>query len=105
MPDTLTETQALELKLIVRDTIMAPALDSLFLSPRLQADRVYPFDPDNFVNSPTRDRSHRLRAGRFNSSGRSVPVFGASTQPTGAGDTLLVGNMEKASTAGNWTGE
>ncbi|MBK6368302.1 MAG: hypothetical protein IPF64_00335 [Flavobacteriales bacterium] len=63
VPDTLTETQALELKLIVRDTIMAPALDSLFLSPRLQADRVYPFDPDNFVNSPTRDKKpYLLRA-------------------------------------------
>ncbi|MBK8707985.1 MAG: hypothetical protein IPN30_05770 [Flavobacteriales bacterium] len=107
VPDSLTETQALELKLIVRDTIMAPALDSLFLSPRLQADRVYPFDPDNFVNSPTRDKKpYLLRAGVINSSGRSVPVFLArDPQPMVAGDTLLVGNMEKASTAGNWTGE
>ena len=45
----LTELEALELKLIVRDTIMAPALDSLFLSARVQDGRVYPFDPNTFT--------------------------------------------------------
>ena len=106
VPDTLTEKQALELKLIVRDTILAPALDSLFLSPRLQEDRAYPFDKDKFINSPVSNKPFLLRAGVINSSGRSVPVFNVrDPQPLVAGDTLLVGSMEKASTAGNWTGE
>ena len=35
-----------------------------------------------------------------------VPVFLAKDPtPMVAGDTLMVGNMEKQSTAGNWTGE
>jgi membrane protein implicated in regulation of membrane protease activity len=106
IPDTLTEQQALELKLIVRDTILAPALDSLFLSPRAQEGRVYPFDVNTFTNSPASDKPFLLKAGVINSSGRSIPVFMArDPQPMVAGDTLLVGNMEKASTAGNWTGE
>ncbi len=106
IPDTLTEQQALELKLIVRDTILAPALDSLFLSPRAQEGRAYPFDVNNFTNSPVSNKPFLLRAGVINSSGRNVPVFMArDPQPLVAGDTLLVGNMEKASTAGNWSGE
>ncbi len=106
VPDTLTEQQALELKLIVRDTILAPAIDSLFLAKRLQDDRAYPFDVNTFTTSPASKKPFLLKAGVINSSGRNIPVFLArDPQPLVAGDTLLVGNMEKASTAGNWTGE
>lgn len=106
VPDTLTEVEALELGIIVRDTINAPALDSLFLSPRAQESRVYPFDASKFTRSPTSGEPWILRAGVISSSGRNVPVFLAKDpRPMVVGDTLLVGNMEKASTAGNWTGE
>ncbi len=106
VPDSLTELKALELKLIVRDTILAPALDSLFMTKKALEGRAYPFDLNTFANSPVSKKPYLLRAGVINSSGRSVPVFMArDPQPIVAGDTLLVGNLEKYSVAGNWTGE
>jgi hypothetical protein len=105
VPDTLSELEALELGIIVRDTILAPALDSLFLSPRVQDGRAYPFDPNTFTKAPS-GAPFLLKAGVINSSGRNVPVFLVrDPQPMVKGDTLLVGNMDKASTSGNWTGE
>jgi hypothetical protein len=106
VPDTLTEQEAIELQLIVRDTIMAPALDSLFLTDRAREARNHPFDPDNFINSPVTGKPFILQAGTISSSGRNVPVFLAKDPtPMVAGDTLMVGSMERASTAGNWRGE
>ncbi len=106
VPDTLTELEALELGLIVRDTIMASALDSLFRTTKAGEGRVYPFDPDKFHLSPVSGKPFLLKAGGISSSGRNVPVFVAKDPtPMVAGDTLMVGNMEKASTAGNWSGE
>lgn len=106
VPDTLTEADALALGIIVRDTINAPALDSLFHTTKSLEKRVYPFDANTFTQSPTSGKPWLLRAGVINSSGRNVPVFLAKDPtPLVAGDTLMVGNMEKASTAGNWSGE
>ena len=106
VPDTLTEIEALELKLIVRDTLMAPALDSLFRTARAQEGRVYPFDPSTFGMSPVSKKPFLLKAGSISSSNRNVPVFIAKDPtPLVVGDTLMVGNMEKPSTAGNWSGE
>ena len=106
VPDTLTEQEALELQLIVRDTIMAPAIDSLFRTSRALDNRVYTFDPDNFINQPVSGKPFLLQAGSISSSGRNVPVFLAKDPtPMVPGDTLMVGSMERASTAGNWSGE
>lgn len=106
VPDTLTEVEALALGLIVRDTIQAPALDSLFLSATAKERRTYPFDVNAFTTSPASNQPWILQAGVISSSGRNVPVFIAKDpKPLVAGDTLMVGNMEKASTAGNWSGE
>jgi hypothetical protein len=105
VPDTLSELEALELGLIVRDTILAPALDSLFLTPRVMADRAYPFDPNTFTKAPT-GVPYLMKAGVISSSGRNVPVFTVrDPQPMVKGDTLMVGSMEKQSTSGNWAGE
>lgn len=107
VPDTLNEKEALQLGIIVRDTILAPALDSLFLTKRALDSRVYDFNPDNFIYSPVKkDRMFLLQAGSITSSGRNVPVFLAKDPaPMVVGDTLMVGSMEKANTAGNWAGE
>ncbi|MCB9169808.1 MAG: hypothetical protein H6597_07270 [Flavobacteriales bacterium] len=105
-PDTLTVEEAIDLGIIVRDTIQAPALDSLFMTKAARADRAYAFDPNSFTNSPTSNKPFLLKAGVINSSGRNVPVFQAKDPaPMVAGDTLIVGSMEKASTSGNWSGE
>lgn len=106
VPDTLTELEALELGIIVRDTLNVPALDSLFLTAKAQEDRAYPFDVERLTVSPVSGKPWVLKAGVISSSGRNVPVFLAKDPtPMVAGDTLMVGNMEKASTAGNWRGE
>jgi hypothetical protein len=106
VPDTLTEIDALKLGIIVRDTLQAPALDSLFLNARAQEGRAYPFDANTFGLSPVSKQPYKLLAGSISSSNRNVPVFIAKDPtPMVAGDTLMVGNMEKQSTAGNWTGE
>jgi hypothetical protein len=106
IPDTLSEKEALELKIIVRDTIMAPALDSLFRTSSAMEGRVFPFDPEKFTLSPTSGKPFLLKAGAISSSGRNVPVFLAKDPaPYPGTDTLSVGNMEKATTSGNWKGE
>jgi len=106
VPDTLTEQEALALKLIVRDTILAPALDSLFLTAEAKEKRVYPFDANSFTLSPTSGKPFILRAGVINSGGRNAPVFLAKDpSPYPGSDTLMVGSLEKSTTAGNWKGE
>lgn len=106
VPDTLTEVQALEMGIIVRDTIPAPALDSLFMKPAAREGRAYPFDPDRFGIQPMSGKPYILRGNVIQSSGRNVPVFLAKDPtPMIPGDTLMVGSLEKATTAGNWSGE
>lgn len=106
VPDTLSEREAFELGIIVRDTIQAPVLDSLFMTTGALEGRTHPFDPDKFILSPTSGQRYLMAAGNITSSGHNVPVFLAKDPtPMVAGDTLMVGNMEKASTAGNWSGE
>ncbi len=106
VPDTLTEAQALEMKIIVRDTIPAPALDSLFRRPNTRDDRAYPFEPSKFGIQPVTGKPFIMRGNVIQSSGRNVPVFIAKDPtPLISGDTLMVGSLEKATTAGNWSGE
>ena len=106
VPDSLTELQALELKIIVRDTIQAPALDSLFRTTKAMEGRMFPFNPDSLTFSPVSKKPFILRAGSINSSGRNAPVFLVKDPaPLAAGDTLMVGSMEKVSIAGNWKGD
>lgn len=106
VPDTLTELQALELKIIVRDTIQAPALDSLFRTAKAKEGRRFPFNPDSLTFSPISKKPFLLQAGSISSSGRNAPVFLVKDPaPMVAGDTLMVGSMEKASTTGNWKGD
>jgi hypothetical protein len=111
VPDTLTEKDALALGIITRDTILVPALDSTFFTRKALENRLYPFDPDSFIYSPVSRKPFLLAAGSVTSSGRNVPVFLAKdptpmiNRRTGEGDTLMVGSLEKAITAGNWAGE
>jgi hypothetical protein len=106
VPDTLTEVEALEMGIIVRDTIPAPALDSLFLRPKAQESRAYTFDPNKFGIQPVTGQPYILRAGVIQSSGRNVPVYVAKDPtPLIAGDTLMVGSLDKATTVGNWPGQ
>lgn len=103
VPDTLTEKQALELKLIIRDTIQVSVLDSTFRTRKALEGRVYPFSPDSFIYSPATRKPFLLKAGMLNVSGRNAPVvLCKDPSPMVPGDTLMFGSMEKATDDGNW---
>ena len=103
LPEGMTAEQAVAQGYILRDTAMAPALDSLFLTKRALEGRAYPFDPARFGLSPVSGEPFNLRTGNVPSSGRNEPVF-ISKDPTPMvkGDTLMVGSLEKPIVAGNW---
>jgi hypothetical protein len=81
-------------------------LDSLFLSPSAVEKRNYPFDAGKLTVSPTSGKPFIMRAGVVSSGGRDVPVFLVKDpSPFPGTDTLMVGGLEKPTTAGNWSGE
>jgi len=106
-PDTLTEIEALELGLIVRDTVMEPALNRFISEEAVKIPRNAPFDLDAFIYAPPSDENRFiLTAGVISSGGRDVPVFQAKDpHPFAPPDTLWVGSMIKSTTSGNWKGE
>ncbi|HRD53495.1 MAG TPA: hypothetical protein PKY96_12685 [Flavobacteriales bacterium] len=103
VPDTLTELRALELGLIVRDTIQVSVLDSTFRTQKALEGRVYPFNPDSFIYSPSSRKPFILKAGMLALSGRNAPVLVCKDpSPKFPGDTLQFGSMEKPTDDGNW---
>ena len=106
-PDTLTELEALDLGLIVRDTVMEPAMNRFMNEKALKESRNAPFDIDAFIYAPPSDQDRFiLTAGMIQSGGRNVPVFQAKDpKPFDPPDTLWVGSMTKSTTSGNWKGE
>ncbi|MBK8226298.1 MAG: hypothetical protein IPK70_03880 [Flavobacteriales bacterium] len=103
VPDTLTEARALELGLIVRDTIQVSVLDSTFRTRKALEGRVFPFSPDSFIYSPVTRKPFILKAGMLAVSGRNAPVLLCKDpSPLVAGDTLQFGSMEKPTDDGNW---
>lgn len=111
-PDTLSEVEALEMGLIVRDTVMEPALNRFTNEEALKQKRAANFDLDAFIYVPPNDeQKFLLQAGVITSGGRDVPVFQAKdpapfSKPDHPNtDTLWVGSMTKSTTSGNWKGE
>ncbi|MCX7954349.1 MAG: hypothetical protein N3A01_04060 [Bacteroidales bacterium] len=96
VPDTLTEEQALKMKLIIRDTIKVAVKDTLF--------------PKNFVPDSLKYVPYsgglifNLKAGEITTQSKvKVKVFEASDpKPFDPTFQLKVGSMEEPTTAGNW---
>lgn len=112
VPDTLSELEALELGLIVRDTSYVSVLEAKFLTDEAQEDRTLAFNIDSFAYSPFSKEQFILETGRINKSGGvSVPVFilkdpkPFNPRPFNPYDTLMVGSLTEATTNGNWKGE
>lgn len=107
VPDTLSELEALELGIIKRDTLFVNALDSLFLSKYVQKDRLYPFSIDSLTIARFSGKQFMMQAGIVSTSGRNVPVFEVvEPDPIDKkAEPLKVGSMERATSAGNWSGE
>lgn len=96
VPDTMTEKQALELKLIIRDTIRIPVLDTLFGSK-------YPVDSIRIV--PFTNTPFKMKAGEIETGSKVVvKVFEAvDAAPFDPAKVLQVGSVTEANNnAGNW---
>ena len=104
-PDTLSEEEAIELGIIVRDTFTVAVLDTLFLNYANATDeRVFKFDLDRFGISPGSGKPFIMRKGRVNAGGRDMPVFLVTDpQPFPGSDTLMVGSLDRPSTSGTWS--
>jgi hypothetical protein len=112
VPDSITETEAVRLGIVQRDTIWVMASDSLLIRAR------YPVDSLPYVPF-TGGKRFEMDAGKIERGLTELPVFEASTHPsdylgdidrwkvyyTGQRiieDGLRVGSMFEASTDGNW---
>lgn len=111
-PDTLSELEALELGIIVRDTSYVSVVEAKFMSEEAQNDRTLPFKIDSFAYSPYSKAKFLMEASIIEKSGGvRVPVFllkdpkPFNPRPFNPKDTLMLGSLTEASTNGNWKGE
>lgn len=103
-PDTLSEAEALELGLIVRDTVYKSVIESEFLSESALKQRKFPFYIDSLRYVPFSGKTtFNLEAGHIlDASGRKSAVFKAEDPKPFAEPAFKVGDMEKVTTNGNW---
>lgn len=102
-PDTLSEQQALELGLIVRDTVYKSVLESEFLSEAARNRRQYPFYIDSLRYVPFSGVEFRIEASSIlDASGRKSAVFLAEDPEPFAEPAFRVGDLEKVTVGGNW---
>ena len=115
-PDTLTDTEALELGIISRDTAYVLAIENVFDAAYIDSRKnEFPLDIDNLTTVPNSDAVYSIDAGIVEKGNVIVQVFEISTTYatvfTGLDaknrsyelDNLLkVGSMDEASLNGNW---
>lgn len=103
VPDTMTLEDAIQAKIVSRDTVLVPVLDSLF-GVRHSKDRAHPFVVDSLPFVPfTKGKRFLLEAGTIERSGAKVPVFQAKDgAPYDKSDQMMVGSMADPKTNGNW---
>ncbi|PKP17771.1 MAG: hypothetical protein CVU05_14895 [Bacteroidetes bacterium HGW-Bacteroidetes-21] len=96
VPDTLTEQQALDMKLIIRDTIPIAVSDTIF-------PKGYPVDSLKYIPF-TNGAIFFIGAGEISTaSGVKVKVFEIrDTAPFDPSNVMRVGSMTEATTSGNW---
>jgi len=115
-PDSLTDTEALELGIISRDTAYVLARETVFDAAYIDSRKnEFPLDIDNLTTVPNSDAVYSIDAGIVEKGNVIVQVFEISTTYatvfTGLDaknrsyelDNLLkVGSMDEASLNGNW---
>ena len=115
-PDSLTDSQALELGIISRDTTFVAAKETIFDKAYLNSrNKDYPLDLNNLTKVPHSEKIYQVNAGIVEKGKVMVQVFEISTTYesvfTGLDasnksyelDNLLkVGSMDEASLNGNW---
>ncbi len=119
VPDSLTETEALALEIISRDTTYVLAKESVFDAAYINSRKNdFPLNINELINVPHSDATYSINAGQIEKGNVIVQVFEISTNYrtvfTGLDaknksyelDALLkVGSMTEASLNGNWKSE
>ena len=115
-PDTLTNAQALELKIISRDTTYVLAKETVFDLAYLNSRKNnFPLDIKNLISVPNSDIEYSIDAGQVEKGKVLVQVFEISTTYAAVfsgldadnksydlNGLLKVGSMDEASLNGNW---
>ena len=115
-PDTLTDAQALELKIISRDTAYVLAKETVFDAAYLNSRKnKFPLDINNLISVPNSDTDYSIDAGQVEKGKVLVQVFEISTtystvfsgldarnKSYNLNSLLKVGSMDEASLNGNW---
>ena len=115
-PDTLTDVQALELKIISRDTTYVLAKETVFDAAYLNSRKnKFPLDINNLISVPNSDADYSIYAGQVEKGKVLVQVFEISTtygavfsgldaknKSYDLNSLLKVGSMDEASLNGNW---
>lgn len=109
VPDSLTEAQALEMGIIIRDTTLVPAYDIAFNEDYMKTrDKKYPLNIEKLRYVPFTDNvEFEINAGEITrSSGAKVQVFEIKdAAPFDKTDVMQVGSMNEPTTSGNWKEE
>jgi hypothetical protein len=106
VPDTLTEQQAVEMGIVVRDTTKIPAIERILTGMNIDSLKYIPFSEGQIFN---------INAGQIEKNKVSVTVFeisakygqflkGLNTKNENIDleNDLKVGSMEEPTTSGNW---
>ena len=108
IPDSLdiTEEEAIEQGIIIRDTMMVSVLENIFLSEDAQKDRDYRFQLDSLRYAPKSGVEFYMKTDLINQGGMKAPVLLLKDmKPFDPTDTLMVGSLVETNTSGNWSGE
>lgn len=101
MPDSLTEEEVIASGMIVRDTIMVDVLSYVF-DESDKENRKYKLYVDSLPYVPFGNHKFTLETGTIESGGVTQSVF-KITDPQPFAEQFIVGDLEKASTSGNWS--
>jgi len=101
MPDSLTEEEVIASGMIVRDTIKVDVLTYVFDESDKES-RKYKFYVDSLPYVPFGKHKFTLETNTIQSGGVTQSVFKVA-DPKPFAEQFIVGDLEKASTSGNWT--
>lgn len=109
VPDSLTEARALEMGIIVRDTVLVPAYNIAFNEEYMKTRAPkYPLNLETIRYVPFSESvEFAINAGEITrSSGAKVQVFEIKdAAPFDKSDVMQVGSMSEPTTSGNWKEE
>lgn len=107
VPDTLTESEALELGIISRDTTRIPAFESVYHEEYLKTRfKKVALAADSLPKVPKSNNEFAMETDMVERNNVLVPVFEVrDPEPFDPKEPMIVGSLEDPRTAGNWKEE